>query len=67
MLLWAIAVGELAGLVGGAFHATLEALGELRARFDNGAMGPVEPSIGRAAAQQRADGRRLPARWPSPF
>ena len=50
MLLWAIAVGELAGLVGGAFHATLEALGELRARFDNGAMGPVEPSIGRAAA-----------------
>ena len=54
LLLWALAVGGLAGLVGGAFHATLEALGDLRTRFDAGAFGGAEPSVWLAAAVSAA-------------
>ena len=54
LLLWAVAVGLLAGLVGGAFRHTVSGLGELRTRFDGGELGVGAPDAWQAAALSAA-------------
>jgi CIC family chloride channel protein len=48
LLLWALAVGAIAGFVGGSFRYTVSALGRLRERFETGVLFGQAPELWQA-------------------